>query len=51
VNAHGTQQVWVDLVLRVLPARLGLSVQRLDTHARHQRGDVLAADLWALTVA
>ena len=33
-----------------LLARVGLAVQRLDAHAPHQRGHVLAPDLEALAV-
>src|SRR5512135_310883 len=44
------QQVRVHLVARVLLARVWLAVQRLDAHAPHQRGHVLAADLEALAV-
>ena len=44
------QQVRIDLVGRVLLARVGLAVQRLDAHAPHQRGHVPAPDLEALAV-
>ncbi len=40
----------IDLVGRVLLARVGLAVQRLDAHALHQRGHVPAPDVEALAV-
>jgi hypothetical protein len=50
IDLEPAQQVRIDLVHRVLLARVGLAVQRLDAHAPHQRGHVAAPDLEPLSV-
>ncbi len=50
IDLEPAQQVRIDLVGRVLLARVGLAVQRLDAHALHQRGHVPAPDVEALAV-
>src|SRR5580765_866898 len=50
VDLELAQQVRIDLVGRVLLARVGLAVQRLDSHALHQRANMAAPDVEPLAV-
>ena len=38
------QEIWANLVSRRRLRRVGLTINRLDPHALHQRGDMLTAD-------